>query len=148
MNVVHLIGNVGADPEIRRTQNGNAIANIRLATTEKWRDKSSGERKERVEWHRVVCFQDGLSGVIEKYVKKGDKLAITGSISTRKWQDQSGADKYTTEIVCSDLEMLGGGNGSGRDRDEHSRPAPSRQSGGYSGGGDWGDDIPFAPSVL
>jgi len=98
VNKVILLGNVGADPEIRRTQAGKPIANIRLATSESWRD-ANGERKEKTEWHTVVCFNEGLCKVIENYVKKGSKIYIEGALQTRKWQDQSGNDRYSTEVV-------------------------------------------------
>ena len=98
INKVILIGNLGADPEVRFSQAGKKIATMRLATTESWKDKA-GERQERTEWHRVVCFSDGLSGIIEQYVKKGSKIYVEGQLRTRKWQDQSGQDRYTTEIV-------------------------------------------------
>jgi len=98
VNRVILLGNVGADPEIRRTQAGKPIANIRLATSESWRD-ANGERKEKTEWHTVVCFNEGLCKVIENYVKKGSKIYIEGALQTRKWQDQSGNDRYSTEVV-------------------------------------------------
>ncbi|WP_414461755.1 single-stranded DNA-binding protein [Hyphomicrobium sp. DY-1] len=99
VNKAILVGNVGKDPEIRRTQDGRPIANLSIATSDTWRDKQTGERKERTEWHRVVCFNEGLSGVIEKYVRKGTKLYVEGSLQTRKWTDQSGAEKYSTEII-------------------------------------------------
>src|SRR5271168_4210780 len=99
VNKVILIGNLGADPEIRRTQDGRPVANLRLATSETWRDKSSGERKEKTEWHRVVIFNDNLSKVAEQYLKKGAKVYIEGSLQTRKWTDQSGQEKFSTEIV-------------------------------------------------
>jgi len=98
VNKVILLGNVGADPEIRRTQAGKPIANIRLATSESWRD-ANGERKEKTEWHTVVCFNEGICKVIENYVKKGSKIYIEGALQTRKWQDQSGNDRYSTEVV-------------------------------------------------
>jgi len=114
VNKVILLGNVGADPEIRRTQAGKPIANIRLATSESWRD-ANGERKEKTEWHTVVCFSEGLCKVIENYVKKGSKIYIEGALQTRKWQDQSGNDRYSTEVVlqgfnCT-LTLLGGPKG-------------------------------------
>jgi single-strand DNA-binding protein len=131
VNKVILIGNVGADPEIRRTQDGRPIANLRIATSESWRDKNTGERKEKTEWHRVVVFNEGLCKVIEQYVKKGAKLYIEGALQTRKWTDQAGVEKYSTEIVLqgfnSTLTMLdsrGGGAGAGAS----------------SGGSDYGDD--------
>lgn len=128
VNKVILIGNVGADPEIRRTQDGRPIANLRIATSETWRDRNSGERREKTEWHTVVVFNEGLCKVVEQYVKKGAKLYIEGQLQTRKWQDQTGNDRYSTEIVLqgfnSTLTMLDGrGEGGG---------------GGRSGGGDFG----------
>lgn len=105
INKVILIGNVGKDPEIRSTQSGSKIANLSLATSESWKDKQTGERQERTEWHRVVVFGDGLVRVIENYVKKGSKLYVEGQLQTRKWQDQSGNDRYSTEVV---LQGYGG----------------------------------------
>ncbi len=105
VNKVILVGNVGKDPEIRRTQDGRPIANINLATSESWRDKNSGEKKERTEWHRVVIFNENLCKVVEQYVKKGSKLYIEGQLQTRKWTDQAGVEKYSTEVV---LQGFGG----------------------------------------
>src|SRR6478752_5956763 len=99
VNKVILIGNLGADPEIRQTQDGRPIANLRVATSESWRDKASGERQERTEWHRVVIFNENLARVAEQYLKKGSKVYIEGSLQTSKWQDQSGQERYTTEVV-------------------------------------------------
>ncbi len=128
VNKVILIGNLGADPEIRRTQDGRPIANLRIATSESWRDKNSGERREKTEWHRVVIFNEGLCKIAEQYLKKGSKVYIEGALQTRKWTDQSGQEKYSTEIVLqgfnSSLTMLDGKAGGG----------------GSSGGGDYGDD--------
>lgn len=138
VNKVILIGNVGADPEIRRTQDGRPIANLRIATSETWRDRTSNERREKTEWHTVVVFNEGLCKVIEQYVKKGAKLYIEGALQTRKWQDQTGNDRYSTEIVLqgfnSTLTMLdgrgeGGGAGAGGGR-----------GGNDYGGGDFGGD--------
>ena len=116
VNKVILIGNLGADPEIRRTQDGRPIANLRVATTDTWRDKATGERKEKTEWHRVVIFNEQLCRIAEQYLKKGSKVYLEGSLQTRKWQDQSGQDRYSTEVVLqgfsSQLTMLdraGGG---------------------------------------
>ena len=106
VNKAILVGNVGADPEVRRLQNGNAIANLRIATSEQWRDKNTGERKERTEWHSVVVFTEGLVKVIEQYVKKGAKLYIEGQLQTRKWQDQSGNDRYSTEIILQGFNAV------------------------------------------
>ena len=117
VNKVILVGNVGNDPEIRTFGNGGKVANFSLATSENWRDKQSGERKEKTEWHRVAVFNDGLVGVIERYVKKGSKLYIEGKLQTRKWTDNSGQDKYTTEVVLQgyggNLTMLDGRNDGG-----------------------------------
>ena len=115
VNKVILVGNVGKDPEIRRTQDGRPIANLSLATSETWRDKSTGERKEKTEWHRVVIFSEPLCKVVEQYVKKGSKLYIEGALQTRKWTDQSGAEKYSTEVVLQGFNgtwtMLDGASG-------------------------------------
>lgn len=112
LNKVTLIGNLGADPEIRNTQDGRQIANLRIATSETWKDKNTGERKERTEWHRVVIFSEGLCRIAEQYLRKGSKVYLEGQIQTRKWQDQSGQDKFTTEIVLqgfgASLIMLDG----------------------------------------
>lgn len=111
VNKVILVGNLGADPEVRRTQSGDPIANLRVATTETWRDKSTGERRERTEWHRVVIFND-LALIAEQYLKKGSRVYLEGKLQTRKWQDQSGQDRYSTEVVLqgfhSAIVMLGG----------------------------------------
>ncbi len=141
VNKVILIGNVGKDPEIRRTQDGRPIANLSIATSETWRDKNSGERKEKTEWHRVVIFNENLCKVVEQYVKKGAKLYIEGQLQTRKWTDQSGAEKYSTEVVLQGfggtLTMLDGRAGGGG-------MAEGGQSGygggddGYGGGGSGG----------
>ncbi|WP_275782522.1 single-stranded DNA-binding protein [Pararhizobium gei] len=167
VNKVILIGNLGADPEIRRTQDGRPIANLNIATSETWRDKGSGERKEKTEWHRVVIFNEGLCKVAEQYLKKGAKVYIEGALQTRKWQDKDGQDRYSTEVVLqgfnSTLTMLDGrdGGGSGGARggsdygggsanygggDDYNRPAAAPA--GRSGGGgnfsrDMDDDIPF-----
>ena len=128
VNKAILIGNLGKDPEIRRTQDGKAIANLTVATSETWRDKSSGERKEKTEWHRVVIFSEALCKVAEQYLKKGAKVYIEGAIQTRKWTDQSGVEKYSTEIVLqgfnSVLTMLDGK--SSESSEEPAAPAPRR----------------------
>jgi single-strand DNA-binding protein len=115
VNKVILVGNVGKDPEIRRTQDGRPIANLSLATSENWRDKSTGEKKEKTEWHRVVIFSEPLCKIVEQYVKKGSKLYVEGALQTRKWTDQSGAEKYSTEVVIQafngTLTMLDGAAG-------------------------------------
>jgi len=134
INKVLLIGNVGADPEIRRTQDGKPIANLRIATSETWRDRD-GNRKEKTEWHTVVCFNEGLCKVIEQYVKKGSKLYISGSLATRKWSDQSGNDRYSTEVVLQgfggELMMLDGPSG-----DRESKPDRSGGDYGTASGGE------------
>ncbi|OJF91069.1 single-stranded DNA-binding protein [Pararhizobium antarcticum] len=170
VNKVILIGNLGADPEIRRTQDGKPIANLNIATSESWRDRNSGERKEKTEWHRVVIFNEGLCKVAEQYLKKGATVYIEGQLQTRKWQDKDGQDRYSTEVVLqgfnSTLTMLGGrgdGQGAGASRggsdygssgggDDYERPsAPAGRSSGSGSGSsnnsnfsrDMDDDIPF-----
>jgi len=157
VNKVILVGNLGADPEIRRTQDGRPIANFSVATSESWRDKNSGERREKTEWHRVVVFNEGLCKVIEQYVKKGSKVYLEGQLQTRKWQDQNGQDRYSTEVVLQgfngNLTMLdgrgdnqGGGYSSGGGFDQSSSGGGSNQGGGFGGGpssGDIDDEIPF-----
>ena len=117
VNKVILIGNLGADPEVRQFSNGNKVCNLRVATSDTWKDKNTGERKEKTEWHSVAIFQEGLVRIAEQYLKKGSKVYIEGQLQTRKWQDQSGADKYSTEIVLQGfggtLTMLDGANGGG-----------------------------------
>ncbi|MSO70819.1 MAG: single-stranded DNA-binding protein [Alphaproteobacteria bacterium] len=152
VNKVILIGNLGRDPEIRTMQNGDKVANLSIATSERWRDKASGEQQERTEWHRVVVFDPQLVGVVEKYLKKGAKAYLEGELQTRKWTDQSGVEKYSTEVVLrrfrSSLVMLDGrGGSSGGDepqiegeREQRSRPA---MKGPAKGGADLDDDIPF-----
>lgn len=112
INKVILVGNLGADPEIRRTADGKPIANLRIATSESWKDKSTGEKRERTEWHRVVCFSEGLCRVIEQYTRKGSKLYVEGQLQTRKWTDKDGVERYSTEIVMqgfnSQLVLLSG----------------------------------------
>jgi single-strand DNA-binding protein len=120
LNKVSLIGNLGQDPEIRATQDGREIANFSLATTENWKDKNTGERQSKTEWHRIVVFSQGLVGVIKNYVKKGSKLYIEGALQTRKWTDKSGVEKYTTEIVLqnynSNLQILDSRNSQDSDQ--------------------------------
>lgn len=134
VNKVILIGNLGADPEIRRTQDGRPIANLRIATSQSWRDKDSGERKEKTEWHRVVIFNEGLCKVAEQYLKKGAKVYIEGALQTRKWQDQQGVEKYSTEVVLqgfnSVMTMLDGArNGGGDDRSDDGGDASETRNG-------------------
>jgi len=136
VNKVILVGNLGADPEIRTLNSGDRVANLRVATSETWRDRNSGERKERTEWHRVVIFNDNLVKVAEQYLRKGSKIYLEGAIQTRKWQDQSGQEKFSTEVVLQkfrgELTMLDGRGEGGGDRDE------GGYGGGYSGGGGGG----------
>jgi single-strand DNA-binding protein len=138
VNKVILVGNLGADPEVKSFQNGGRICNLRIATSENWKDKTTGERKERTEWHSVVLQSDGLVGVAERFLRKGSKVYIEGSLRTRKWQDQSGNDRYTTEIsvgVGGVLTMLDGAPGAGG-------AGGGAGGGARSGGGGWGDDAP------
>ncbi|MFY9641878.1 MAG: single-stranded DNA-binding protein [Rhodomicrobium sp.] len=165
VNKVILIGNLGADPEVRHTQDGRAICNMRVATTDSWRDKQSGERRERTEWHSVVVFNEQLSKIAQQYLKKGSKVYIEGQLQTRKWQDNSGNDRYTTEVVLQNyagqLTMLDGRNGSSGFNDSGSSDfdagsgGSARESGGSRGGKarsgeapksfekDLDDEIPF-----
>jgi single-strand DNA-binding protein len=173
VNKVILIGNLGRDPEVRTLQNGGKVCNLSVATSESWKDRASGERKERTEWHRVVIFNENLVQVAERFLKKGSKVYLEGQLETRKWSDQSGQEKYSTEVVLrqfrGELTLLdsreGGGagdfGGGGGYRDDYSAPArePARapagggSSGGGSGGGfgsggfapgpDLDDEIPF-----
>lgn len=147
VNKVILVGNLGADPEIRRLQSGEPVANLRIATSESWRDRQSGERKDKTEWHSVVIFNENLAKVAEQYLKKGAKVYIEGQLQTRKWTDQNGNERYTTEIVLQkfrgELQMLdsrgeGGGGGSGGGRFEGSGSGGDRFGGGSSRGGDYG----------
>lgn len=148
VNKVILVGNLGADPEIRHTQDGKPIANLRIATSESWRDKSTGERKEKTEWHRVVVFNEGLCKVVEQYCQKGQKLYIEGALQTRKWTDQSGVEKYSTEVVLNGyggvLTMLDKPSGGDREQDA----APQRNSyaeatGKSAHNRELDDEIPF-----
>ncbi len=150
VNKVILIGNLGADPEVRHTQDGRPIVNLRVATSESWRDKSSGERRERTEWHRVVIFNEGLAKIAEQYLKKGSKVYLEGSLQTRKWQDQSGQDRYSTEVVLqgfnSSMTMLDGRSESGGGGGYSSGGGSSSSGGGGSDDfqrGDIDDEIPF-----
>ena len=161
VNKVILVGNLGQDPEVRSFQNGGKVCNISVATSENWKDRNTGERRERTEWHRVAIFSEGLVRVAEQYLRKGSKVYIEGQLETRKWQDQSGQDRYTTEVVLrnfnSSLTMLDGRNdnqgggggyqsGGGGYSSQDSGP---QQSGGYNSGpaaapaADLDDEIPF-----
>ena len=163
VNKVILVGNLGRDPEVRTMQDGNPVVNLSLATSEQWRDKNSGERREKTEWHRVVIFNDKLAEVAQKFLRKGSKVYIEGQLQTRKWTDQSGQEKYSTEVVLQrfrgELTMLdtrgegGGGGGFGDSNDyggasqggasQGAGSAPSGGAGGPPAGGDLDDEIPF-----
>ncbi len=163
VNKVILVGNLGADPEIRRLSSGDPVVNLRIATSETWRDRQSGERQERTEWHRVVIFNEQLAKVAEQYLKKGAKVYIEGQLQTRKWQDKSGQDRYSTEVVLQkfrgELQMLdsrgeggqvGGYSGGGQSRgSDFGSSGPADTGGGSRGGGGGGfsqdldDEIPF-----
>jgi single-strand DNA-binding protein len=142
VNKVILVGNIGRDPEIRTTQDGLRVANMSLATSESWRDKNTGERKERTEWHRVVIFNERLVDVVEKYVRKGSKLYIEGALQTRKWTDNAGQERYTTEVVLQrfrgELTMLDGARGGGDGGIGGSTPEDMGSGGGGGGGGGMG----------
>jgi single-strand DNA-binding protein len=158
INKVILVGNLGQDPEVRYSASGAAVATISIATSEQWTDKQSGQKQEKTEWHRVVMF-NRLGEIAGEYLKKGSQVYIEGKLQTRKWQDQNGQDRYTTEVVANEMQMLGGRGGSGGASDYNQgaapaqRPAPAQQQGGggapapaQSGGGnfnDFDDDIPF-----
>jgi single-strand DNA-binding protein len=169
VNKVILVGNLGRDPEVRNTQDGRKIVNLSVATSETWKDRGSGERKERTEWHRVVIFNERLGEVAERYLRKGSKVYLEGALQTRKWQDQAGQEKYTTEVVLQqfrgELTLLdgrgeggggggyggGGGGGGGYDEPSYDSGTASRPSGGGRGGRsepsspppDFDDEIPF-----
>jgi single-strand DNA-binding protein len=162
VNKVILVGNLGKDPEVRRTQDGRPIVNLSVATSETWRDKNSGERKEKTEWHRVVIFSEGLCRIAEQYLKKGSKVYVEGQLQTRKWTDKDNIERYSTEVVLqnfnSTLTMLdgkgGGGSGAGADEGgsggDFSRAAPSERKPAMAGAGagagkrdDMDDEIPF-----
>lgn len=158
VNKVILVGNLGRDPEIRNLQDGNKVANLSVATSESWRDKTTGERRDKTEWHRVVIFNERIIDVVEKYLKKGAKIYLEGALQTRKWTDQSGVEKYTTEVVLQrfrgELTMLdsrggggGGESGGGEGGDEgggySGGSSPRGGGGGRAPAGDLDDDIPF-----
>ncbi|MFP4519929.1 MAG: single-stranded DNA-binding protein [Oceanicaulis sp.] len=147
LNKVMLIGNLGADPEVRRLNSGDPVVNLRIATSESWRDKSTGERREKTEWHNVVIFNDNLAKVAENYLRKGSKVFIEGQLQTRKWQDRDGNDKYTTEIVLQrfrgELTMLDGKNdGGGGGRSSYDDDRGGSSHGGGSPGGGRSNDRP------
>lgn len=143
LNRAEILGNVGADPEIRSLNNGSKVANFRIATSESWKDKNTGEKKERTEWHSIVIWNEGLVGIVEKYVKKGSKILVEGELQTRKWE-KDGVDRYTTEIVLTGfggrLLLLGdSGGGGGRQAD----PNDNASRAGNSAGSGLDDEIPF-----
>jgi single-strand DNA-binding protein len=146
VNKVILVGNLGADPEVRTTNDGRAIANLRLATSESWKDKSTGEKRERTDWHRVVIYNDNLAKIAERYLKKGSKVYIEGQLQTKKWQDQSGQDRYTTEVALQNfrgeltlLDHPSSNEGRGRSDDNfgHSQSAPAKPK------PEMDDEVPF-----
>ncbi|MEM7191906.1 MAG: single-stranded DNA-binding protein [Pseudomonadota bacterium] len=151
VNKVILIGNLGADPEVRHTQDGRPIVNLRLATTDSWRDKSSGERREKTEWHRIVIFSEGLARVAEQYLRKGSKIYVEGALQTRKWEDRDGQERYTTEVVLqgfgSTLTMLDGRQQSGGGMSDEGGSGDFGRTKPLSGGGSFNkeldDEIPF-----
>jgi len=162
VNKVILVGNLGKDPEVRRLNSGDQVVSFTLATSENWRDKNSGERKERTEWHNVVIFNENLGKVVEQYCKKGSKVYVEGQLQTRKWQDKDGNDRYTTEVVLQrfrgELTLLdsrgggadrdsfpdeGGGRSFNRTAGSERRPAPASGGGAGAGAGPIDDDIPF-----
>jgi single-strand DNA-binding protein len=164
VNKVILIGNLGRDPEVKSFQNGGKVCNLRIATSEHWKDKNTGERREKTEWHSVSIFNEGLVRIAEQYLKKGSKVYVEGQLQTRKWQDQSGADRYSTEVVLQGfggtLTMLDGAGGGNRDGGEGGGNqdqgggyggADEGHGSGYGGGGrpgqnrDMDDEIPFSP---
>ncbi len=152
VNKVILVGNLGRDPEVRTMQNGGKVCNLSVATSERWRDRNSGDMQERTEWHRVVVFDDKIAEVCERYLKKGSKIYLEGQLQTRKWTDQSGQEKYTTEVVLQrfrgTLVMLdgrgeGGGGGGDYGQNGGGYGGGSGGSGGAPSGGDLDDEIPF-----
>ncbi|MDD2878341.1 MAG: single-stranded DNA-binding protein [Acidiphilium sp.] len=157
MNRVTLIGNLGQDPEISTTQTGGKVASMSLATNESWIDKRSGERQERTEWHKIVVWNEGLIGTIERCVHKGSKVLVEGMLKTQKWVDQSGTERYTTKVVLSgfnsQLILLDPPNGTGRQQGERTAALRPRETAGTTGGftpgagADLDDEIPFAPCV-
>lgn len=151
VNKVILVGNLGRDPEVRYSPNGQAIANVTIATSESWKDKNTGDKQERTEWHRIVFFGK-LAEIAGEYLKKGSQIYVEGRLQTRKWQDKEGQDRYTTEIVANEMQMLGSRQGQGAPASEFSQDEPASM--GASGGGsrapspakagnDFDDDIPF-----
>ncbi|MBW7922281.1 MAG: single-stranded DNA-binding protein [Rubellimicrobium sp.] len=161
VNKVILVGNLGRDPEVRTFQNGGKVVNLRIATSERWKDRNSGEQRERTEWHSVAIFNENLGRIAEQYLRKGSSVYVEGQLETRKWQDQNGQDRYTTEVVLrpfnGNLTLLGGRGEAGGGGGEYGAPADDPRGGGaYGGGGgggagrsggggpaDYDDEIPF-----
>ena len=148
INKIILIGNLGSDPDIKRTQDGRPIANLSIATSESWKDKNTGERKEKTEWHRVVIFNEGLCKIAESYLKKGSKVYIEGQLQTRKWQNKDGNDQYSTEVVLQgfngNLTMLDGKSEGGSQGNSDFGKSQNQGFGGPNSGGDLDDEIPFS----
>ena len=144
INKVILVGNLGKDPEVRYSPSGSAMANVTIATSDSWKDKQTGEKQERTEWHRVVFF-NRLAEIVGEYLKKGSQVYIEGRLQTRKWQGQDGQDRYTTEIVANEMQMLGGRGGGSAGFQPDSAPAPAAKApaAAAAGPGDFDDDIPF-----
>ena len=155
VNKVILVGNLGRDPEVRYSPNGQAIANVTIATSESWKDKTSGEKQERTEWHRIVFF-GRLAEIAGEYLKKGAQIYVEGRLQTRKWQDKDGVDRYTTEIVANEMQMLGSRSGAGAPNDSFNQDTPAEANSGTRGrqqqgaaksvagaAADFDDDIPF-----
>jgi len=144
VNKVIIVGNLGADPDTKYMPSGAAVTNLSVATNESWKDKQTGEQKDRTEWHRVAMF-GRLAEIAAEYLRKGSQIYIEGKLRTRKWQDQQGNDRYTTEIIADEMQMLGGRTGSGAPAMGDFGPPPGGppQGGGGGGGGDFDDDIPF-----
>jgi single-strand DNA-binding protein len=154
VNKVILVGNLGQDPEVRNLPSGGKVVNLSVATSERWKDRNTGEQREKTEWHRVVIFQEGAAKFAEQYLRKGSKVYLEGPLQTRKWQDQSGADRYSTEIVIQgfghsiqSLDPRGDDGERQPSRDAGSGGGQSQNAGGYSGAGGLDDDIPFSPQV-
>ena len=139
------MGNLGRDPEVRYSPNGQAIANVNIATSDSWKDKNTGEKQERTEWHRIVFF-GRLAEIVGEYLKKGSQIYVEGRLQTRKWQDKDGNDRYTTEIVANEMQMLGSRTGSGVPADDFNQDPPSKskpKAASTAGADDFDDDIPF-----
>lgn len=149
VNKVILVGNLGADPEVRRMQSGDLVVNLRIATSESWRDRQSGERREKSEWHSIVIFNEGLAKVAEQYLKKGAKVYLEGALQTRKWMDQNGNERYTTEIVLQkfrgELQILDSRTEGSQQSHNSNQSSYTDQSGSYGASRDLDDEIPFAP---